>query len=32
MLINETLQDQINESILLQRLQDTALYKHYGIN
>ena len=27
----ETLQDQLNEFILPQRLQDAALHKHYGI-
>ena len=28
----ETLQDQVNESIFLKRLEDTALYKYYEIN
>ena len=28
----ETLQDQVNEFILLKRLEDTALHKHYGVN
>ena len=28
----ETLQDKVNESILLKRLEDTALHKHYEIN
>ena len=28
----ETLQDQVNESILLKRLEDAAPHKHYGIN
>ena len=28
----ETLQDQLNESTLLKRLEDTALHKHYTIN
>ena len=31
-LINETLQDQLNESILFKRLENTALHKHYGVN
>ena len=28
----ETLQDQLNGSILFKRLENTALHKHYGIN
>ena len=32
-LINsESLQDQVNESILLKILEDTALHRHYGVN
>ena len=31
-LIIETLQGQVDESILLKRLEDTALHKHYGVN